>query len=271
MFIVPHVLSTETTVTSEEFYTFFAQFGDIMDSVVMLDRETRRARGFGFVTFFDSSVCTTLLKMGGDSKDDATPRSGRSGKLEMRGKMIEIKAAQPKAGESAPPKTQNDHKVASTIPQDVLHPSLHQIYQSLPPVAPSLYEQKNPTKEAAAWGSHNPSLQTPFMKHPATLPPYSFPVVPQTPTLYAPATPVTPQAAFEMAHHMMFYSQLLATPTSLMGFEKQNYYQYHKSTGPTVQVSQVKSGQPFRIGDAGFYPESDIEEDPEDSLDDVSR
>mmetsp|Transcript_1071 Transcript_1071/g.2678 ORF Transcript_1071/g.2678 Transcript_1071/m.2678 type:complete len:184 (-) Transcript_1071:1324-1875(-) len=40
-------------VTEEEFRTFFSQFGKLIDSVVMFDRETRRSRGFGFVTFED--------------------------------------------------------------------------------------------------------------------------------------------------------------------------------------------------------------------------
>jgi RNA-binding protein Musashi len=40
-------------VTEEEFRTFFEQFGEIVDSVVMFDRETHRSRGFGFVTYQD--------------------------------------------------------------------------------------------------------------------------------------------------------------------------------------------------------------------------
>jgi len=40
-------------VTSEEFRLFFEQFGAILDSVVMFDRETKNSRGFGFVTFAD--------------------------------------------------------------------------------------------------------------------------------------------------------------------------------------------------------------------------
>ena len=30
---------------------FFEQFGEVIDSVVMIDRVTKRSRGFGFVTF----------------------------------------------------------------------------------------------------------------------------------------------------------------------------------------------------------------------------
>ena len=32
---------------------FFEQFGALLDSVVMFDRETKNSRGFGFVTFED--------------------------------------------------------------------------------------------------------------------------------------------------------------------------------------------------------------------------
>lgn len=42
-----------SNVTDQEFRTFFEQFGEISDSVVMFDRDTRRSRGFGFVTFVD--------------------------------------------------------------------------------------------------------------------------------------------------------------------------------------------------------------------------
>lgn len=45
--------SLSLKVTSEEFRAFFEQFGAILDSVVMFDRETKNSRGFGFVTFVD--------------------------------------------------------------------------------------------------------------------------------------------------------------------------------------------------------------------------
>lgn len=53
----------------------------------MYDRVTGRSRGFGFVTFHDSSVVSQLV--------------GRL--LEMRGKTIEVKAAQPKQITNSPP------------------------------------------------------------------------------------------------------------------------------------------------------------------------
>ena len=49
------------TVTEAEFHEFFAQFGEITDSVVMFDRETHRSRGFGFVTYEDAVRINELV------------------------------------------------------------------------------------------------------------------------------------------------------------------------------------------------------------------
>lgn len=94
-------------VTSEEFRAFFEKFGTLMDCIVMFDRETSRSRGFGFVSFEDPGIARMLLSMGSSSSSSdpvmnlVEPMTGR---MEMRGKMIEIKAAEPK--ESAPNRRQ---------------------------------------------------------------------------------------------------------------------------------------------------------------------
>ena len=51
---------------------FFSQFGTVVDSTVMLDRETGRSKGFGFVSFEDT---------------DVTPFLG-FGNLEIDGKLV---------------------------------------------------------------------------------------------------------------------------------------------------------------------------------------
>jgi RNA-binding protein Musashi len=51
---------------------FFAQFGRVVDSTVMLDRDTGRSKGFGFISLEDV---------------DVTPILG-FGKLEIDGKVV---------------------------------------------------------------------------------------------------------------------------------------------------------------------------------------
>ena len=55
---------------------FFSQFGKVIDSTVMLDRETGRSKGFGFVSFEDANVEPIL----------------GFGKLEIDGKMVKTLA-----------------------------------------------------------------------------------------------------------------------------------------------------------------------------------
>ena len=117
-------------MTDEEFLEFFSQFGTVVDAIVMIDRDTRRSRGFGFVTYEDpvclySSLlltsivcvlavvcsfvtvtcilaCACLLACHSTQnvvnlllgmKVEGTDGYGR---VQMRGKVCEIKAAQPK-------------------------------------------------------------------------------------------------------------------------------------------------------------------------------
>ncbi|KAJ8605047.1 hypothetical protein MRB53_041559 [Persea americana] len=66
--------------TEKDFKEFFEQFGRVLDATLMMDKDTGRPRGFGFVTFdSDSAVDRTL-----------------EGSLEILGKAIEVKRAQPR-------------------------------------------------------------------------------------------------------------------------------------------------------------------------------
>jgi RNA-binding protein Musashi len=48
------------SVTSESMREFFSQFGRVVDSTVMLDRETGRSKGFGFVSLENADVDSIL-------------------------------------------------------------------------------------------------------------------------------------------------------------------------------------------------------------------
>lgn len=78
-------------VTDKSFLQFFQHYGEVIDSVVLLDRRTRRSRGFGFVTFADPNVAASLL----------TTIHGRTGKVNIMGRNCEVKASEPKTLEAA--------------------------------------------------------------------------------------------------------------------------------------------------------------------------
>ncbi|KAI8984852.1 hypothetical protein BD414DRAFT_537300 [Trametes punicea] len=69
------------SVTSESMREYFSQFGKVVDATVMLDRETGRSKGFGFVSF---------------EGVDVQPMLG-FGNLQIDGKLIDVKLAQPRS------------------------------------------------------------------------------------------------------------------------------------------------------------------------------
>lgn len=60
------------SVTSESMREFFSQYGRVVDSTVMLDRETGRSKGFGFISLEDADIDSIV----------------GFGKLEIDGKMV---------------------------------------------------------------------------------------------------------------------------------------------------------------------------------------
>lgn len=68
----------------EQFSAFFGQFGRVVDATLMMDKDTGRPRGFGFVTF-DSG--------------EAVERAMVTPFLQINNKTIEVKRATPKGGQ----------------------------------------------------------------------------------------------------------------------------------------------------------------------------
>mmetsp|Transcript_18718 Transcript_18718/g.28426 ORF Transcript_18718/g.28426 Transcript_18718/m.28426 type:complete len:329 (-) Transcript_18718:1790-2776(-) len=83
-------------VTNDNFYDFFCKFGKVIDSVVMFDRETKKPRGFGFVTFEDAKVALHLLAMGHEKGENVPEGGFTSGKIKVYGRLCEVKASEPK-------------------------------------------------------------------------------------------------------------------------------------------------------------------------------
>lgn len=71
-------LSWETS--DEVFKDFFSKFGEIEESIIMREKATGNSRGFGFVTYVDSSALDQVL----------------SGDLELEGRKVDCKAAVPR-------------------------------------------------------------------------------------------------------------------------------------------------------------------------------
>lgn len=68
-------------VRPKEFEEFFSQWGSIIDAQLMLDKDTGRSRGFGFITY---------------DTPDAVDRVCQNKFIEFKGKKIEIKRAEPR-------------------------------------------------------------------------------------------------------------------------------------------------------------------------------
>ncbi|CEJ88469.1 Putative RNA recognition protein, RNP-1 [[Torrubiella] hemipterigena] len=66
--------------TDQEFREFFAQFGRVVDATLMMDKDTGRPRGFGFVTFENEAGVDACIDI----------------PLEIHGKPVEVKRAQPR-------------------------------------------------------------------------------------------------------------------------------------------------------------------------------
>jgi len=89
-----------SVVSDDEFREYFEQFGRVIDSVVMYDRDTHRSRGFGFITFEDITVAETVLEMAKQHEN----------KVLIKGRSCEVKAAEPKAS------TQDGQNLVSAFP-----------------------------------------------------------------------------------------------------------------------------------------------------------
>ncbi|AET37807.1 Hrp1p Ecym_2050 [Eremothecium cymbalariae DBVPG len=68
-------------VRPKEFEEFFSEWGSIIDAQLMLDKDTGRSRGFGFITY---------------DSPDAVDRVCQNKFIEFKGKRIEIKRAEPR-------------------------------------------------------------------------------------------------------------------------------------------------------------------------------
>jgi len=70
----------DLSVTEEDFKEYFSKFGEITDAVVMVDKETGRSRGFGFISYSSDQAVRDVIR---DNH-------------EIKGKFVEVKQAEPR-------------------------------------------------------------------------------------------------------------------------------------------------------------------------------
>ena len=84
-FFPPHLVRfIYRSTTDEALHNFFSAHGQILDSIVMRDRETGRSRGFGFVTFA--------------SEENAQSAIGSLNDQELDGRRIKVNLANARSG-----------------------------------------------------------------------------------------------------------------------------------------------------------------------------
>ncbi|XP_066149904.1 heterogeneous nuclear ribonucleoprotein 27C isoform X1 [Euwallacea fornicatus] len=91
-----------SNVTETDLRSFFTRFGKVMEVVIMYDQEKKKSRGFGFLSFED---------------DDSVDRCVAEHFVNLNGKQVEIKKAEPRDGSGVNKMGGNDVSSAWGPPQ----------------------------------------------------------------------------------------------------------------------------------------------------------
>ncbi|XVF33854.1 hypothetical protein REPUB_Repub18cG0007600 [Reevesia pubescens] len=78
-----------SSITEDEFRSFFSKYGDVIEHQIIRDHATNRSRGFGFIIFESEEVVDDMLSKGNI--------------IDMAGTQVEIKKAEPKKASNPPP------------------------------------------------------------------------------------------------------------------------------------------------------------------------
>ncbi|BFZ57969.1 hypothetical protein PYCC9005_005026 [Savitreella phatthalungensis] len=135
----------------DAFKDFFTQFGNVIDATLMIDKDTGRPRGFGFITF---------------ERDDAVERCMQVRDLAIHGKVIEVKRATPKGQDANPGRFQrtNAPPPSGYGAQNFYAPSPNAYNQNTsyqqPP--PTQQQQQQQPAAAGAYGGMTPAMMAQY-------------------------------------------------------------------------------------------------------------
>jgi len=139
----------------------------VIDSAVIFDSNTRRSRGFGFVTFKEEFVAQGLLGVEGEQQ---------IGSVLIRGKVCEVKPAEPKVD--------SDDKSPKMNAQNYHHPKFEELSaSSWTSPAPSMYCATQHPFETNSYPSDYVAVEHFFpyqypQQHLAYLPHETYPPIP---------------------------------------------------------------------------------------------
>ncbi|KAI1762394.1 hypothetical protein GGR53DRAFT_501793 [Hypoxylon sp. FL1150] len=148
-------VSQETTET--DFKDYFAQFGRVVDATLMMDKDTGRPRGFGFVTFESEAGVEACLNT----------------HLEIHGKPIEVKKAQPRGNmreeEEASRRGKfrkggmeeqggNQNQMSTQMPQSGMTPQVMAQYMQRMQQYMALMQQQMSMNRGMGMGGMNPAM-----------------------------------------------------------------------------------------------------------------
>ena len=105
--------------TNETFKKTFEAFGEILDSIILRDQDTNRSRGFGFVTFTDSSSVEQVL--------EARP-------INIDGRDVDVKRAIPKDSNNPQAHAKTEKVFIGGLPNDITREELTNYFESYGPI-----------------------------------------------------------------------------------------------------------------------------------------
>ena len=70
-----------SSITETDLRSYFSQYGEVCEVVIMYDQEKKKSRGFGFLSFLDDASCT---------------RAVAQHYVTLQNKKVEVKRAEPR-------------------------------------------------------------------------------------------------------------------------------------------------------------------------------
>ena len=156
-----------SSITETDLRSFFSQFGEVCEVVIMYDQEKRKSRGFGFLSFTDDASCT---------------RAVAERYVTLQNKKVEVKRAEPRI---------NHHDVKEWNGGDMVNGGSHATPPP-PPPPPTLLLTQPPPHPSHPGMQHPPPSLLPETKAVVATAPPPPPVMAAASAVLPPGVPPPP-------------------------------------------------------------------------------